>query len=88
MKIDTQKRIELIRHMSRLEGQLSAVKRELQSENPNCMKASNTLSAASRSFGSFRRSFIECFLELKHQGKGASVKLDEEYEALMRVVNS
>lgn len=53
----------LIDHMSRLEGQLASIKRELQHTQPNCTKAATTLRAASRSFDSFKRSFVDCFLQ-------------------------
>ncbi len=53
----------LINHISRLEGQLSRVKKELQTATPDCVQASDTLLSASRSFAGLRMSFIEAFLD-------------------------
>jgi DNA-binding FrmR family transcriptional regulator len=53
----------LIKHVSKIQGQLDAVKRELEQDTPNCEKASATLYAASRSFASVRTLFVKCFLE-------------------------
>jgi DNA-binding FrmR family transcriptional regulator len=78
----------MINHISRLEGQLASVKRELERKNPDCMKASRTLAAASRSFASLRRSFIECFLGERYVTKVGTSKKDEEYAALLNVINS
>ncbi len=57
---DTKKN--LIKHVSKLQGQLDAVKRELEKDTPDCEKASTTLYAASRSFASVRVLFVKCFL--------------------------
>ncbi len=52
----------MVRHISRLEGQLEAVKKELLRESPDCEKASKTLLSASRSFAGLREQFVESFL--------------------------
>lgn len=52
----------LIKHVNRLQGQLDAVKRELENDVPDCEKTSATLYAASRSFASVRTIFVKCFL--------------------------
>ncbi len=52
----------IIKHVSKLQGQLDAVKRELEKDSPDCDKASSTLYAASRSFASVRALFVKCFL--------------------------
>jgi len=79
-------RIKLIHHISRLEGQLASVKRQLQEPEPDCEKASLTLKAASRSFSTLRMSFITCFLEQKYIAKKSQP--DETYKALLQVINS
>ncbi len=53
----------LVDHISRLEGQLSAVKNELAQSSPDCDKASKTLLSASRSFATLREQFVSCFLD-------------------------
>lgn len=58
----TSKHKVIVDHISRLEGQLASVKRELQVENPDCEKASKTLLSASRSFAGLREKFVESFL--------------------------
>jgi len=60
---DTKKQI--IDHISRLEGQLASVKKELQQDQVDCSKASTTLLSASRSFAGLRQKFTESFL-IKH----------------------
>ncbi len=52
----------MVRHISRLEGQLASVKAELMRETPDCEKASKTLLSASRSFAGLREQFVESFL--------------------------
>lgn len=61
MKFDNDKK-NLIKHVSKLQGQLDAVKRELEKDVSDCEKASATLYAASRSFASVRALFVKCFL--------------------------
>lgn len=77
----------LIRHISRIEGQLASVRRELMKEEPDCARASATIAAASRSFASARRAFVECFLGSEYLG-AVPKKLQAKYDALMRVVAS
>lgn len=77
----------LINHISRLEGQLASVKTELMKTDPDCVKASNTLSAASRSFASLRHAFVRCFLEKKFI-KHTKALDGEEYASLLSVVKS
>lgn len=60
--MDQQKQ-NIINHISRLEGQLAAVKAELTTDEPDCIKASKTLLSASRSFAGLRESFVEAFLK-------------------------
>ena len=60
MRMDT--RTSMVSHIARLEGQLAAVKAELQKEVPDCEKASKTLLSASRSFAGLREQFVESFL--------------------------
>jgi len=55
----------LIDHISRLEGQLASVKRELQGDEINCSKTAKTILAASRSFATLKMNFIATFLESK-----------------------
>ena len=83
MHTDTQK---LIHHISRLEGQLASIKRELLKPNPDCEQAARTLKATARSFSSLRMGFVTCFLEYKHLTHKKS--LDSEYRALMSIINS
>lgn len=78
----------LVHHISRLEGQLASVKRELSSEHPDCARASQTLCAASRSFASFRRLFVEQFLENTYLKKGLKDDEKENFAALLRIINS
>lgn len=76
----------LIHHISRLEGQLASVKKELAEESPDCEKAALTLKAASRSFSTLRMSFVSCFIEKKYFS--AKSKKDSTYSALIQVINS
>lgn len=80
------RRKKLIHHISRLEGQLASVKRELQLAEPDCEKAALTLKASSRSFSTLRMSFVTCFLEEKYIPK--KQKLDGTYASLLQVINS
>jgi len=56
---------QIIDHISRLEGQLASVKKELQHDTIDCARASTTLLSASRSFAGLRQKFTEAFL-MKH----------------------
>jgi DNA-binding FrmR family transcriptional regulator len=84
----TEDQKKLIHHISRLEGQLASVKRELANSTPDCTRASQTLCAASRSFASFRRLFVERFLETHYLKDGLKKNQKEEYAALLRIINS
>lgn len=53
----------IINHISRLEGQLAAVKSILLEDEPDCIKASKTLLSASRSFAGLREKFVDAFLQ-------------------------
>lgn len=83
MQPDKQK---LIHHISRLEGQLQSIKKELASTEPNCEKAALTLKAASRSFSTLRMAFVSCFLEHKYLSKKADS--DSTFQALIQVINA
>lgn len=72
----------LIDHISRLEGQLGAIKKELMSENPDCLKVSQTLHSASRSFAGLREQCMENFL-LTHFVDGAKIKNKALFEQLL-----
>ncbi len=76
----------LIHHISRLEGQLASIKKELLTPKPDCEKAALTLKAASRSFSTLRMSFVSCFLEQKYLAKKPAD--DSTYQALLHVINS
>ncbi len=76
----------LIHHISRLEGQLQSIKKELSSTEPNCEKAALTLKAASRSFSTLRMAFVSCFLEHKYLTK--KTDSDSTYQALIQVINA
>ncbi len=80
----------LIDHISRLEGQLASIKKELQQESPDCLKAGTTLRAASRSLASLKYAFVSCFLPKKFFTKQqtASLKDSTEYKALLDLIRS
>jgi len=83
MQPDKQK---LIHHISRLEGQLTSIKKQLQAAEPDCEKAALTLKAASRSFSTLRMSFVSCFLEQKYLARNN--QSDSTYRALIQVINA
>ncbi len=83
MQSDKQK---LIHHISRLEGQLQSIKKELATTEPDCEKAALTLKAASRSFSTLRMSFVSCFLEHKYLAK--KKEPDPIYKSLIQVINA
>lgn len=83
MTSDTQK---LIHHISRLEGQLASIKKELSASEPDCEKTALTLKAASRSFSTLRMAFVSCFL--KHKYLSEKQGSDTTYQALIRVINA
>ncbi len=76
----------LIHHISRLEGQLASIKKELSVTEPSCEKAALTLKAASRSFSTLRMAFVSCFLEQKYLIKNKDT--DTAYKALIHVINA
>lgn len=80
----------LIDRISRLEGQLASIKRELQEMNPDCVQASETLRAASRSFASLKQAFVACFFEQKflREKQAATKEGSEEYAALLDLIRS
>ncbi len=80
----------LIDHISRLEGQLASIKKELQVESPDCLKAGVTLRAASRSFASLKYAFVSCFLRKKFFTKQqvSSLQGSPEYDALLNLIRS
>lgn len=67
------KRKQIIDHISRLEGQLASVKAEVAKTEPDCAKASQTLVSAARSFAGLREQFVESFL-LTHIVEEAAVR--------------
>jgi len=83
MQSDKQK---LIHHISRLEGQLLSIKKELASSEPDCEKAALTLKAASRSFSTLRMTFVSCFLAHAYVSKKNTS--DTTYKALIQVINA
>lgn len=83
MQPDKQK---LINHISRLEGQLTSIKKELAEAEPDCEKAALTMKAASRSFSSLRMAFVSCFLEHKYLSRKHNS--DTTYDALLQVINA
>ena len=83
MQSDKQK---LIHHISRLEGQLVSIKKELAAVEPDCEKAALTLKAASRSFSALRMAFLLCFFEHKYNLK--SQNSETTYKALIQVINA
>ncbi len=74
----------LIHHISRLEGQLASIKKELAENKPDCQKAAATLKAASRSFTSLRQAFVACFLRKDYIKKADDPKL----ASLLSIINS
>lgn len=84
MQLEKQK---LIHHISRLEGQLASIKKELAKTEPDCEKAALTLKAASRSFSTLRMTFVSCFLDYKYLPSHKQ-NTDSTYQALIRVINA
>lgn len=78
----------LIHHISRLEGQLQSVKKELALQEPDCEKAALTLKAASRSFSTLRMAFVSCFLKYKYFTRKQDSDSDTTYQALIQVINA
>lgn len=75
----------IVDHISRLEGQLAAVKKELLQTEPNCVKASETLLSASRSFAGLRQKFTESFL-LSHFASPKTTKEKEMFDKLIALI--
>lgn len=80
----------LIDHLSRLEGQLASIRKELQSTEPDCVRMSTTLRAASRSFGSLKHAFVSCFLATKilTPKQAASANSSDTYQSLLDLLRS
>ncbi len=81
--IDQKKKI--LNHISRIEGQLASVKSELAKDDVDCIKASETLLSASRSFAGLRQKFTEAFL-LKHFIAQVSKKDRVLFEKLLSLI--
>lgn len=81
----TKERKLIIDHISRLEGQLSAVKKELCLPEPDCVRASDTLLSASRSFAGLRQKFTESFL-LMHFASPATSREREMFTKLTALI--
>jgi DNA-binding FrmR family transcriptional regulator len=76
---------QIIDHISRIEGQLAAVKKELSSDKVDCIKASTTLLSASRSFAGLRQKFTESFL-MKHFIPNVTKQEQELFEKLTALI--
>ena len=76
---------QIIDHISRLEGQLAAVKKELAEDAVDCIKASTILLSASRSFAGLRQKFTQSFL-MKHFVPTVSKKDQELFDTLTAVI--
>ena len=80
-------RLEIVNHISRLEGQLASVKAELLLDDPDCEKASKTLHSASRSFAGLREQFVETFL-LTHFIDKSKIKDQGLFNQLIALIKS
>ena len=81
----TDNKKQIINHISRLEGQLASVKKELQQDEVDCIKASTTLLSASRSFAGLRQKFTESFL-MKHFVPSVSKKDQDMFDKLTALI--
>ncbi len=81
----TDNKKQIINHISRLEGQLASVKKELQQDKVDCIKASTTLLSASRSFAGLRQKFTESFL-MKHFVPQVSEKDKDMFDKLIAII--
>jgi len=81
----TKDKKEIINHISRLEGQLASVKKELLQDTVDCSKASTTLLSASRSFAGLRQKFTESFL-MKHFVPNVATKDQELFNKLTALI--
>lgn len=75
----------IIDHVSRLEGQLASIKRELSKDKPDCTAASKTLLSSARSFAGLRESFVETFLR-EHIIADKEIKDTKMYSALLALI--
>lgn len=73
-------------HIKRLQGQLSAVGTELGKEDTDCIKSSNTLFAAARSFAALKQDFVKCFLEQEFLDTKKSKSEDKKLSALLNLI--
>lgn len=78
----------IIHHISRIEGQLASLKRQMQQNQPDCQKTSQLLRASSRSFSSLREAYVRCLLEEKYIDKKKVSASGEELTALFKVISS
>jgi DNA-binding FrmR family transcriptional regulator len=78
----------LIHHISRIEGQLASIKKELQQPSPNCIQASQTLYSAARSFAGFRQAFIATFLERYGIFDMSNDDATDAYSELLKLIKS
>ncbi len=76
---------EIVDHISRLEGQLASVKKELMEHDVDCLRASTTLLSAARSFAGLRQKFTEAFLRKHFVGKVAA-RDTEKFEKLVALI--
>lgn len=76
----------MIHHISRLEGQLASVKRELGKDTPDCDTASKTLLSAARSFAGLREQFVECFLDTHFVDPKKVKGKTRSYETLLSII--
>lgn len=78
---------ELINHITRLQGQLESVKRELaRGESADCGKASRTLLSSLRSFEGLRIGFTTHFLENRFLAKRTSGAEKNDLKDLLSLI--
>ena len=78
-------RKQIIDHVSRLEGQLASIKKELSKEKPDCIAASKTLLSSARSFAGLREKFVETFL-LEHIIDERQIKDKKMFAQLLTLI--
>jgi DNA-binding FrmR family transcriptional regulator len=76
----------LITHINKIEGQLASIKRELESEDPDCIQASRTLYSLSRSFAGLRLTFIETFISNYTTFKKGTKDTSAEIQELLKLI--
>lgn len=76
----------MISHITRLQGQLEAVRRELEKETPDCEQASKTLLSASRSFAGLREEFVESFLRMHFVDEKKISREEESFSNLLTLI--